>query len=326
MEPKKQRKILVIEDEPVFRAGVVAHLRSRGDLVFEADSGTAGLAAVALYRPDLVLCDLCMPGMNGHEVIDCINRRFPQLPIMVVSGLANLGDVSQALRAGVRDYIIKPIRDWRAFREAMEACLQASATEQAHQELAQHLSHFGSDDLAATHLLQSMAPPRQQRLGEWSLHYESDSPLLMPEFYELDGRLLLLIIELSLLDADATFMGAMARFLLHAPYRQYCKGESQLLNAPGQLLAYLNWHLYDSGLKGCLNMAALLFSPAEQQLQFANAGLGSPHWLYQADGLPLGLVRQSEYVTHQRPASLPFRLDIRGDAGASLSIGLQHGD
>lgn len=321
MEPRKQHKILVIEDEPVFRAGMVAHLRSNGDLVYEVEDGAAGLAAVALYRPDLVLCDLSMPGMDGHEVIDCISRRFPQLPIMVVSGLANLGDVTQALRAGVRDYIIKPIRDWRAFRQAMQACLLTAAEQQAYQELAEHLTHFSADDLAATHLLQGMAPPRQQRLGNWALHYESDSPLLMPEFFELDdGRLLLVTLELSLLDSNATFLGAMVKFLLHGPYRQYRKGESQLLNSPGQLLSYLNWHLCDSGLKGCLNMAVMLFSAGEGMVRYANAGLGSPHWLQQADGLPLGLVRQSEYATHQRLASLPFNLEIQGEAGTRLSM------
>lgn len=305
---------------------MVAHLRASGDLVYEVDNGAAGLAAVALYRPDLVLCDLSMPGMDGHEVIDCISRRFPHLPIMVVSGLANLGDVTQALRAGARDYIIKPIRDWRAFRQAMQSCLLSTAEQQAYQELTDHLSHFGGDDLAASHLLQGMAPPRQQRLGNWELCYESDSPLLMPEFFELDeSRLLLVTLELSLLDDNATFLGAMVKFLLHAPYRQYRQGESQLFNSPGQLLSYLNWHLCDSGFKSCLNMAALLFCAKAGTVRYANAGLGSPHWLHQVDGLPLGLARQSDYATHQRLASLPFRLEIRGEAGAGLAIDLHHG-
>lgn len=324
MEPKKQHKVLVIEDEPVFRAGMVGHLRASGDLVYEVDNGAAGLAAVALYRPDLVLCDLNMPGMDGHEVIDCISRRFPSLPVMVVSGLANLGDVTQALRAGARDYVFKPIRDWRAFRQAMQNCLLSAAEQQAYQELTEHLSHFGGDDLAASHLLQGMAPPRQQRLGNWELQYESDSPLLMPEFFKLDEEHLLLVtLELSLLDSNATFLGAMVKFLLHGPYRQYRKGESQLLNSPGQVLSYLNWHLCDSGLKGCLNTAALLFSAKEGAVRYANAGLGSPYWLHQVEGLPLGLARQSEYVTHQRPACLPFKLDIRGESGACLSIDLR---
>ena len=56
----------------------------------------------------------------------------------------------------------------------------------------------------------------------------------MPEFFELDeSRLLLVTLELSLLDDNATFLGAMVKFLLHAPYRQYRQGESQLFNSPG---------------------------------------------------------------------------------------------
>ena len=91
---EQQLKILVIEDEPVFRTTLVAQLRQGGNLVYEAANGVEGLAVVAMYQPDLVLCDLQMPMMDGHQVIACINRRYPHIPIIVVSGQDNMQDVS----------------------------------------------------------------------------------------------------------------------------------------------------------------------------------------------------------------------------------------
>lgn len=157
--PGGQRKILVIEDEPVFRATLLAFLRQQNHLVYVAENGLDGLAAVAVYHPDLVLCDLNMPGMDGHQVIQCIAARFPQTPVMVISGQANLDDVTRALRAGAKDYLIKPIRNWPALSQAIEECLESVTEAQHYGELAAHLSRLHRDDVAATELLSAMAPP-----------------------------------------------------------------------------------------------------------------------------------------------------------------------
>ena len=321
--PDGQHKILVIDDEPVFRETMVAFLRQRNDLVYVAENGLDGLAAVAVYHPDLVLCDLKMPHMDGHQVIQCIAARFPHIPVMVISGQANMDDVTQALRSGAKDYLIKPIRNWSALAQAIDDCLDSAAEDRAYCELAAHLSRLHSDDLAATGLLHAMAPPAQQTLHHWQMSYHSSSPLLLPEFLELDGRLLLVVMELSFMGADAAFIGAMIKFLLHAPYRQYLQGESRMLDSPGSVLEYLNWNLYESGLHGNVNMAVILISEKDEQIRFANAGLTSPSWLQRASGMPLGMMRQAEYPTYQRVMSKPCTLQFRVDSGDELSIELQ---
>lgn len=317
-----QRRVLVIEDEAVFRAILVAQLESRGDLVFEAEDGTAGMAAVPMFHPDIVLCDLSMPGMDGHQVIECICCTFPAIPVIVVSGKANLDDVTRALRAGAKDYLIKPIQNWPALFQAMDDCLAVQEEESAYSELVSHLAHFRRDDIAATQLLRAMAPPAQQRLAQWETCYHSSSPMLLPVFMELKGQLLLVIMELSVLGANSAFIGAMVKFLLHAPYRQYIQGESRLLDSPGSVLEYLNWHLCESGIQGNINMAVLLLSPSDEQIRFANAGLSSPAWLQHAVGMPLGVMRQADYPTYRRYESKPLELLVKTDGGAEMSLQL----
>lgn len=316
-----QKKILVIEDEPVFRTTLAAFLQRRNHLVYQAENGQQGLAAMAVFQPDLVLCDLKMPGMDGHQVIQCISRRFPDKPIIVISGQANLEDVSRALRAGAQDYLLKPITHWQALDHAIRDVLSHTALAQRQLgELNEHLKTLQKDDLASTQLLQAMAPPSEQTLASWHTRYQTSSPLLIPEFMLLDGQLLLVVMELSFSGTEAAFVGATIRFLLNGPYRQYQQGESRLLASPGSILEYLNWNLYESGLGALVNMAVILFSADDEKVRFANAGLQAPAWLQYANGLPLGMMRQSGYPTVQRVLRKPCHLQFTSDSGAALTI------
>ena len=319
----KQKKILIIDDEPVFRATLTAFLQQQGHIVYQAENGADGLAAVAVYHPELVMGDLKMPGMDGHQVIQCITQRFHELPVIVVSGVSSLEAVTRALRAGARDYLMKPLRNWQIVADAITEVFASLSDDNEVGELSHHLSRLHRDDLAATQLLQAMAPPKQQKLNHWMASYESNSPLLIPEFLELNGQLLVIVMELSFMGADAAFIGAMIRFLLHGPYRQYQQGESRLLASPGNVLEYLNWNLYESGLQTNINMAVMLFSQDDEQIRFANAGLNSPSWLQRANGMPLGMLRQTDYPTFQRVLNKPCQLSFRTDNGDLLEIELK---
>ena len=62
--------------------------------------------------PDLVVLDLCMPGMDGFEVLEDVSRRLPQdtfLPVLVVSGMDDLDSKLRAMRSGAKDFLPKPI-------------------------------------------------------------------------------------------------------------------------------------------------------------------------------------------------------------------------
>jgi two-component system cell cycle response regulator DivK len=86
-------------------------LESAGHLVHASESGPAGLEAASELRPDLVLLDIQLPGMNGYEVARRL-RRDPLLrgiPIVAVTSHAMAGDRELALEAGCDHYIEKPI-------------------------------------------------------------------------------------------------------------------------------------------------------------------------------------------------------------------------
>jgi len=102
--------ILIIEDDPAYRSMMEIILRMEGFEVQSASDGCAGLELVAHHRPDLILCDIMMPGMDGHSVLESIreNLSCAEIPFIFVSALGERRDVRRGMSAGADDYLPKP--------------------------------------------------------------------------------------------------------------------------------------------------------------------------------------------------------------------------
>ena len=93
-------RILTIEDEPGIRDGIVAYLEDSGFEMLQARDGRTGLAVFREQSPDVVLCDLRLPGLDGLELLSVITSESPETPVIVVSGVGLIGDAVQALKRG----------------------------------------------------------------------------------------------------------------------------------------------------------------------------------------------------------------------------------
>jgi DNA-binding NarL/FixJ family response regulator len=102
-------RILVAEDHPLFRKGVISLLSSVPDfeVVGEASTGEEAVARAAQLQPDVVLMDLQMPEVNGIEATRRILQESPSVRILVVTLFEDDDSVFMALRAGARGYILK---------------------------------------------------------------------------------------------------------------------------------------------------------------------------------------------------------------------------
>jgi two-component system KDP operon response regulator KdpE len=99
--------ILAIDDEPQLFKALETILEGRGYRLRTAPNGAMGLDAVSQERPDVVLLDLAMPGIDGVEVCRRL-RSFSRVPILVLSALSDETRKVKALDAGADDYITKP--------------------------------------------------------------------------------------------------------------------------------------------------------------------------------------------------------------------------
>jgi DNA-binding NarL/FixJ family response regulator len=102
-------RVLIADDHALVRAGLRALAASLKDVqvVGEAADGRQALALVKEHRPDVVLMDFSMPGLNGLEAAARIGKDYPEVRVLMLSAHSNEEYVCQALRAGVAGYLLK---------------------------------------------------------------------------------------------------------------------------------------------------------------------------------------------------------------------------
>jgi len=100
-------KILIAEDEPTLVLTLKYNLEREGYAVLSATDGEAAIAAARKTRPDLIVLDVMMPGLNGLEVCRILRKEM-QVPILILSARADETDETAGLEAGADDYVTKP--------------------------------------------------------------------------------------------------------------------------------------------------------------------------------------------------------------------------
>jgi two-component system, OmpR family, KDP operon response regulator KdpE len=101
-------RVLVIDDEPPIRKLLRVGLSAHGYQITEASSGKMALDLLGEQRPDLIVLDLGLPDMQGHELLRTIRARNDSVPIVVLSSRDDEAGKVQALDSGADDYVTKP--------------------------------------------------------------------------------------------------------------------------------------------------------------------------------------------------------------------------
>lgn len=120
--------ILVVDDELVVREVVAAHLRSRGFEVVSAADGRAAQALLGSRRIDLVVLDLEMPLVDGHQVLAWLNSEQPLVRTVVLTGSSSVQEALACLREGAFAFVSKPLVDMAPLDRAIDLAVQVVAT------------------------------------------------------------------------------------------------------------------------------------------------------------------------------------------------------
>jgi DNA-binding NarL/FixJ family response regulator len=102
-------RILLVEDHTILRAGLQALLSKEPDfeIVGETDNGRDAMHLIATLKPNVVVTDISMPGINGIEAIREIKRRYPEMRILVLTIHKTDEYIHESLRAGADGYVLK---------------------------------------------------------------------------------------------------------------------------------------------------------------------------------------------------------------------------
>jgi DNA-binding NarL/FixJ family response regulator len=152
------KKILIIEDDFIVRNNLRDILEMENFQPALTPNGPAGLAAAKSEPPDLILCDVLMPGMDGHQVLTALraDAATARIPFIFLTAKGEGADVRAGMNLGADDYLIKPVKAV----DLLEAI--AARLERAQQQLG-----FNADFSSAAPLEQLGLSPREAEILLW---------------------------------------------------------------------------------------------------------------------------------------------------------------
>lgn len=120
--------IAVVDDEEPIRRALTRLLQSAGLDAEAFDSGAKFLESIPPHRPDCVVLDLHMPGINGFEVLERFAAQYTPVAVIVLTGHDKPGNAERVRALGAADYLLKPVND-QVLLDAIESVLNRGSSE-----------------------------------------------------------------------------------------------------------------------------------------------------------------------------------------------------
>lgn len=313
-------KILIIDDDDSVRQSLVAYLDDSGYHVEQAEDGESGLALFSSFTPDVVLCDLRMPKMDGLTVLSEINKLTPDIPVIVVSGAGVMTDVVQALRLGAADYIVKPVVDMEILVHSIEQSLEKKnlidqnriyreELESANQELRERISLLKHDQKAGRHIQQRMLPREEYQASDFALEHRLYPSLYLSgdfvDYFRItEDKVLLYIADVSGHGASSAFVTVLLKNLTIRLRKAYKKNGKDDILHPAVVLERINKELLETGMGKHLTIFYGVLDTKENTLVYSIGGhLPLPivkvgekcEFLSNNGGFAVGLFEEAEY-------------------------------
>jgi len=106
----EKTKILVVDDEKIIRDGCYRVLSGKGYEVITAENGQAALDVLAKEPLDIILLDLKMPVLSGEEVLEITGKKYPDIPVIIITGHGTVDTAVECMKKGAYDFITKPFQ------------------------------------------------------------------------------------------------------------------------------------------------------------------------------------------------------------------------
>lgn len=345
-----EKLVMLVDDDPIFRRITSAFLVSQGFKVVEAENGLEGLRKLRDCEPDIVMCDLAMPVLDGIEFVEEVSLEYPSLPLIVVSATDDMSDVAKALRYGIKDFLPKPIGNYEHLVCAIENTLDDSDNHISdqrdfasqwfrvdsgdvpeEQELHWHLEFLQDNRSAAKDLLHALLPDRDTSQGDWKCSYRLlQSAEVMPIVFDyawlMNGQFAFYVVD----SASEGGHGAATTLLVRALFHDYLRNLKSF-NADLKDIAYL----LEKGIKcsQCATSVKALFGVAdlsEGTLSLLPAGLDcqwSNGYVSQHihAGVHLGDNCVKNFITDELPIQSASQVSLSRLGSSSFSLDIYRG-
>ncbi len=326
-QPLVGKQILIVEDEYVFRSLLDTYLTSLGAQTRLAADGIEALERMAERATDLVICDLAMPRMNGLRLVEEIRNSGDQTPILVISATENMSDIAQALRLGVQDVLLKPIKDLNRLRETVFACLYPgvyNSRVEEEERLFQDWDALVSNPGAAAQLLMQLQPPVQQSLSGCKINYRqlvsADTPGLVLDIAQLsENELAFYCLDVTRAGDNGVLAALLLRALFNGLLQEQLAHQHQRLPELGALLKQVNQLLRQANLPGQFPLLVGYYHSTLKNLILVSAGLNATlnteeHHIQLSSGVPLGTLGNT-YLNQISQHCVSWQCQVWGTGG-----------
>jgi serine phosphatase RsbU (regulator of sigma subunit) len=318
------------------RSFVVRYLERVGFTALQAADGIQGLAVIRESKPDLVLCDLRMPNLDGLDLLKQIRQEFPDLPVIVMSGEGLLQDAIGALKLGAWDYICKPI-ECAVLDHAMNRALEKAALiqenrryraslELLNRELKASLRLLAEDEDAGREIQFRMLPRNHQRFGPYLFTRDVvPSSFLSGDFIDAffvdESHWGFYLADVSGHGVSSALVTVLLRTFVQRQVASLARTGDKLVLSPARLLARLNEEMAREDLEKHLTIFYGVIDLRDDTLLYANAGHFP--WPILCDetgaraleqpGVPVGMVPGTRYDEQRLKLAPTMSLSVFSD-------------
>lgn len=337
--------LLIIDDDQVVRASLAAYLEDSGFNVLQASNGLQGLEVFERDHPDLVICDLRMPQVDGLELIRRINALQVETPVIVVSGAGVMTDAVGALRLGAADYLIKPLEDLAVLEHSVRRALDRAQLrvenlryreklEAANRQLQASLSLLEEDQNAGRQVQMNMLPQTPWMVDGLQFAHQIIPSLYLSgdfvDYFRLDERrVAFYLADVSGHGASSAFVTVLLKFMTTRLLYESRRGGVLPEFKPSDVLAHINRGLLNCKLGKHVTMIGGVIDEQAGSLTYSIGGhlplpvlfsAGESYYL-QGRGLPVGLFAEATYQDHVMQIPESFSLTLLSDGILDLLPG-----
>ncbi|WP_312246603.1 two-component system response regulator RssB [Stutzerimonas nitrititolerans] len=337
--------LLIIDDDDVVRASLAAYLDDSGFRVLQAPNGPKGLELFDSERPDLVICDLRMPQMDGLELIRLISERQNDLPVIVVSGAGVMNDAVEALRLGAADYLIKPLEDLAMLEHSVRRALDRSRLRLENRRYREQLETANRDLQASLHLLQedqdagrqvqmNMLPVTPWTTDDFHFAHQIIPSLYLSgdfvDYFRVDEhRIGFYLADVSGHGASSAFVTVLLKFMTTRLLYESRRGGTLREFKPSEVLDHINRGLINCKLGKHVTMLGGVIDQEHNVLHYSIGGHLPMPVLYDGErarylegrGLPVGLFVDATYDDFEMVLPERFSLTLLSDGILDLLPG-----
>lgn len=334
---KVSATLLIIDDDEVVRESLAAYLEDSDFKVLQALNGLQGLQIFESEQPDLVICDLRMPQIDGLELIRRIRQTASETPIIVLSGAGVMSDAVEALRLGAADYLIKPLEDLAVLEHSVRRALDRAylrvenqryrdKLEAANRELQASLNLLQEDQNAGRQVQMNMLP-----VTPWSIEGLEFSHRIIPSLY-LSGdfvdyfrvderRVAFYLADVSGHGASSAFVTVLLKFMTTRLLYESRRNGTLPEFKPSEVLAHINRGLINTKLGKHVTMLGGVIDLEKNSLTYSIGGHlplpvlfvdGQASYL-EGRGLPVGLFDDASYDDRVMELPPSFSLSLFSD-------------